>query len=194
MVFQFLYWFKDQDSARSHPFCSKPPKNISRFQVTFLLATSLGTPQHVFTAMLRNVADALHSARRFDRDAEAFHLSLWDVNEAWRSQIFGAGRSVGCELIPVEAMELPCEILEALLSWLWNLEEGLEKAYWMILDAAAASATGSDANCKTSLLLRHTAAQNISRWSSSHGPGTMTNTWQCENQENKHHGNDNKMV
>lgn len=135
--------------------------------VTFLLATALGTPSHAFTAMLRHVVQALRAARlrHTTRNASGFQLSLWDVHEAWRSMMFGAGRSpVTMSREPKEALELPCAILEAALSWLWDLQEGFGKAYDSICHQTFSSAdkTASPASCKTTLLLRHTAAQSIS--------------------------------
>lgn len=49
---------------------------ITSNQVTFLLATALGTPSHAFTAMLRYVGHTLRASH-----GQNFQLSLWDVHE-----------------------------------------------------------------------------------------------------------------
>lgn len=201
--------------------------------VTFLLASSLGSPAHAFTALLRNVGDSLYrrrcrresvstgrAARRPSRpegmeqtqsetcdngdhihhrrrkaaggSSYPLYLSLWDVSEAWRSMVFGAGKSLGAmcraswdEKKPCEGSELPNGLLESILQWLWELQEGLQGAFQHISDSAASSATGSAAGCKVSLLLRHTAAQQVTFTLSS--PKSFTERWASEASPRRRH-------
>jgi len=150
--------------------------------VTFLLATALGTPSHAFTAMLRYVGHTLRASH-----GQNFHLSLWDVHEAWRSMLFGASRSATMTREPA-AMELPCAILEAALSWLWDLQEAFGKAYVNISEQTLSSAqkAASSASCKVPLLLRHTAANGVSVSAYIASSKSLTERWATATTRQRH--------
>lgn len=79
-------------------------------------------------------------------------------------------------------------ILEAALSWLWDLQEAFGKAYVNISEQTLSSAqkAASSASCKVPLLLRHTAANGVSVSAYIASSKSLTERWATATTRQRH--------
>lgn len=80
-------------------------------------------------------------------------------------------------------------ILEAALSWLWDLNDLFSKAHESIsaqTSSSADTAASVSPNCKTPLLLRHTAAQSISLGPNVGSSKSLTERWASASARQQH--------